>query len=71
MNSDDLAYQLECLCDTNTIGNVLKALVQVCNEKSEYVAAGGSHGDPSPSKAKAWRRVAKAVGRAAAEADWL
>ena len=63
MTRDDTADRLE------TAHDVLVTMARVAYEKADYVASGGSHGDPSPVLARAWRRVARAIDAAATTAN--
>lgn len=65
MEQHELDVELEKLIDSYSIFKVLCSLERVCNEKADYVAGGGSHGDPSPYMAAQWRKLAKKVEAAA------
>jgi len=71
MTSQNLKDTLEDLIDRNTAFEVIAALSEVCREKAEYVAEGGSHGDPSPSMAQQWQTIATRLDKASSSAAGL
>jgi len=69
MTHMELCAAIEDLVDKTDIVEVIAALDCVCEEKAEYVAEGGSHGDPSAFLAREWRAVGKMLNKAARRAE--